>query len=144
MSENKSAKQTVVENGTEFEGVMRSECPIVVSGQVKGEVSAPALTLTNDGSVHGKIKVKQLKSQGSLGGEIDAESVELSGSVTDNTVIRSAALEVKLQETGGNRLQVSFGNCELQVGDASKKSKSESQGSSNKKEHTAPEPVAVN
>ena len=144
MSDNKTTKQTVVEHGTEFEGVMRSQCPVVVSGQVKGEVSAPSLTLTSDGNVYGKIKVKELKSQGSLGGEIDAESVELSGSVSDNTVIRSAALEVKLQESGGNRLQVSFGNCELQVGDASKKSKSESHGSASKKEHSAPEPVAVN
>ena len=144
MSDNKTAKQTVIENGTEFEGVMRSQCPVVVSGQLRGEVSAPALTLTNDGSVQGKIKVKELKSQGSLGGEIDAESVELSGSVSENTVIRSAALEVKLQESGGNRLQVSFGNCELQVGYPSKKSKSESHGNTNKKEHSTPEPVAVN
>ena len=144
MSDNKTTKQTVVEHGTEFEGVMRSQCPVVVSGQVKGEISAPSLTLTNDGNVYGKIKVKELKSQGSLGGEIDAESVELSGSVSDNTVIRSAALEVKLQESGGNKLQVSFGNCELQVGDASKKSKSESHGSASKKEHSAPEPVAAN
>ena len=144
MSDNKIAKQTVVENGTEFQGVLRSECPVVVSGKVKGEVSAPELTLTSDGHVQGKIKVKQLKSEGSLGGEIDAESVELSGSVSENTVIRSAALEVKLQESGGNRLQVSFGNCELQVGDPSKKSKSESHGGANKKEHSAPEPVAVN
>ena len=143
MSDNKTAKQTVIENGTEFEGVMRSQCPVVVSGQVRGEVSAPALTLTKEGSVQGKIKVIELKSQGSLGGEIDAESVELSGSVSENTVIRSAALEVKLQESGGNRLQVSFGNCELQVGDPSKKSKSESHGNA-KKEHSAPEPVAVN
>lgn len=144
MSDNKTTKQTVVEHGTEFEGVMRSQCPVVVSGQIKGEVSAPSLTLTNDGNVYGKIKVKELKSQGSLGGEIDAESVELSGSVSDNTVIRSAALEVKLQESGGNKLQVSFGNCELQVGDTTKKAKSESHGSASKKEHSAPEPVAVN
>ena len=144
MSENKTAKQTIIENGTEFQGVMRSECPVVVSGKMKGEISAPTLTLTNEGNVQGKIKVKQLKSQGSLGGEIDAESVELSGSVSENTVIRSAALEVKLQESGGNKLQVSFGNCELQVGDPSKKSKSESHGNANKKEQTAQEPVAVN
>lgn len=144
MSDNKTEKQTIVENGTEFEGVMRSQCPVVVSGQVKGEVSAPTLTLTNDGSVYGKIKVKQLKSAGSLGGEIDAESVELSGTVSDNTVIRSAALEVKLQESGGNKLQVSFGNCELQVGDPSKKSTTQMHGNGNKKEHSTHEPVGVN
>lgn len=142
MSETKSAKQTVVENGTKFEGVVRSECPIVVSGQLKGEVSAPTLTLTNEGSVHGKVKVKQLKSAGSLGGEIDADSVELSGTISDNTVIRSTALEVKLNQQAGSKLQVSFGNCELQVGDPSSKGKSESQGSG-KKEQPAGEPVGV-
>jgi cytoskeletal protein CcmA (bactofilin family) len=143
MSDNKTAKQTIVENGTEFEGVIRSQCPIVISGDVKGEVSAPTLTLTSDGSVHGKVKVKQLKSAGSLGGEIDAESVELSGRVSDNTVIRSAALEVKLQEPGSSKLQVSFENCELQVGDPSGKVKPEMQ-SGNKKEHSLTEPVGVN
>src|SRR5215470_14097338 len=117
MSETKTVKQTIVENGTEFEGVVRSQCPIVVSGQVKGEVSAPTLTLKPEGSVRGKVKVSQLKSEGSLGGEIDADSVELSGSVSDDTVIRAAALEVKLSQSASSKLRVSFGNCELQVGD---------------------------
>jgi cytoskeletal protein CcmA (bactofilin family) len=118
MSDN-TPKQTL-EIGTEFEGVLRSEAPVVVSGQLKGEVNAPALTLTDDGSVFGRVKVQQLKSSGSLGGEIDAESVELSGSVSDNTVIRSASLEVKLEEAGGDKLQVTFGNCELHIGDPTK------------------------
>ena len=143
MSETKMAKQTVVENGTSFEGVVRSECPIVVSGQLKGEVSAPTLTLTNEGSVQGKVKVKQLKSAGSLGGEIDADSVELSGSISDNTVIRSTSLEVKLNQSAGNKLQVSFGNCELQVGEPAAKSKSEAQNNNQKKEQPSGEPVGV-
>jgi cytoskeletal protein CcmA (bactofilin family) len=143
MAESKSVKQTVVENGTNFEGVVKSECPIVVSGQLKGEVSAPTLTLTNEGSVHGKVKVKELKSAGSLGGEIDAESVELSGSISDNTVIRSNALEVKLNQSAGSKLQVSFGNCDLQVGEPSAKAKPEAQGNSQKKEQPSGEPVGV-
>jgi len=142
MSETKTAKQTVVENGTNFEGVVRSECPIVVSGQLKGEVSAPTLTLTNEGMVQGKVKVKELKSAGSLGGEIDADSVELSGSIADNTVIRSKALEVKLNQAAGNKLQVSFGNCELQVGEPAAKAKPEAQGGQ-KKEQPSGEPVGV-
>ncbi len=119
------AKQTIVENGTEFEGTVRSKCPIVVSGQLKGEVSAPTLTLTPEGSIYGKVKATQLKSEGSLGGEIEADSVELSGSVSDDTVIKANALEVKLNQSAGNKLRVSFGNCELQVGDPNSKSKSE-------------------
>jgi cytoskeletal protein CcmA (bactofilin family) len=142
MSDTKTVKQTIVESGTEFEGVVRSQCAIVVSGQVKGEITAPTLTLKPEGTVRGKIKVSQLKSEGSLGGEIDAESVELSGSVSDDTVIRAAALEVKLNQSAGNKLRVSFGNCELQVGDPAVKAKPEAH--SNKKEQANPELARVN
>ena len=142
MSDSKTVKQTIIESGTEFEGVVRSQCAIVVSGQMKGEVSAPTLTLKPEGSVRGKIKVTQLKSEGSLGGEIDADSVELSGSVSDDTVIRAAALEVKLNQNAGSKLRVSFGNCELQVGDSAAKSKPEAH--SNKKEQASPELAKVN
>jgi len=137
----KTAKQ-IVEAGTEFEGVLRSEAPVVVSGQLKGEVNAPALTLTNDGSVYGKVRVKQLKSSGSLGGQIDAESVELSGSVSDNTVIRSTSLEVKLEESDDNRLHVSFGNCELYVGNPTKLASSQIKTDGNNKQ--LQDPIVVN
>lgn len=141
MSE-KPVKQTIVENGTEFEGILRSKCDIVVSGQLKGEVTAPSLTLKPEGNVSGKIKVSQLKSEGSLGGEIDADSVELSGTVSDDTVIKAASLEVKLNQSGGSKLKVSFGNCELQVGDpAAKSSKPEVQSS---KKEANPELARVN
>jgi len=144
MSETKTVKQTIVESGTEFEGVVRSQCAIVVSGQLKGEVTAPSLTLKPEGSVHGKVKVSQLKSEGSLGGEIDAESVELSGSVSDNTVIRATALEVKLNQSAGSKVRVSFGNCELQVGDLAVKAKPEMNGNGQKKEQAPKELARVN
>jgi cytoskeletal protein CcmA (bactofilin family) len=142
MSETKTVKQTIVESGTEFEGVVRSQCAIVVSGQVKGEITAPTLTLNPEGSVRGKVKVSTLKSEGSLGGEIEADSVELSGNVSDDTVIKASSLEVKLSQSAGNKLRVSFGNCELQVGDPAAKSKQEVH--SNKKEQVAPELARVN
>ena len=111
-----SSKQTVIESGTEFDGSMKSDCPISLSGKLKGQVAAPSLTVTPSGSVHGKVKVTQLKAQGEVSGEIDAESVELSGRVSDQTVIRAKTLEVMLTQAQGG-LQVTFGNCELQVGD---------------------------
>ena len=111
-----SSKQTVIENGTEFDGTMKSDCPISLSGKLKGQVAAPALTVTPSGSVHGKVKVSQLKAQGEVSGEIEAESVELSGRVSDQTVIRAKTLEVMLTQAQGG-LQVTFGNCELQVGE---------------------------
>ena len=142
MSETKTVKQTIVEKGTEFEGVVRSQCDIVVSGQIKGDVTAPTLTLKPEGSVRGKVKVTTLKSEGSLGGEIEAESVELSGSVSDDTVIKAAALEVKLNQSAGSKLRVSFGNCDLQVGEPAAKAKPETHG--NKKEQAGPELARVN
>lgn len=116
MSDN--AKQTILEDGTEFDGSIKSRCPITVSGKLKGEVSAPSLTVTQSGSVHGQVKVSNLKSQGEISGDIEAESVELSGKVSDQTTIRATTLEVMLnQAQSGGKLQVTFGNCELQVGE---------------------------
>ncbi|MBI4851527.1 MAG: polymer-forming cytoskeletal protein [Acidobacteria bacterium] len=114
-----SPKQTILEDGTEFDGSVKSKCPITVSGKLKGEVSAPSLTITSSGSVHGQVRVSHLKSQGELSGEIDAENVELAGKVNDQTTIRATSLEVTLNQPG-NKLQVTFGNCELQVGDKAK------------------------
>lgn len=108
-------KQTIIEDGTEFDGSVRSQCAITLSGKLKGELSAPSLTVTPTGSLHGQVKVTQLRSQGEISGEIEAESVELSGRVKDQTVIRAHTLEAKLNQTSGG-LQVTFGNCELQVG----------------------------
>jgi cytoskeletal protein CcmA (bactofilin family) len=126
MAENTPVKTTILEEGTEIEGSVRSKCPITVSGLLKGDVSTPTLTVTETGVVQGKVKVAQLKSQGALAGEIDADSVELSGSISDNTIIRANTLEVKLnQGKGANKLQVSFGNCELQVGDPKARTKPE-------------------
>jgi cytoskeletal protein CcmA (bactofilin family) len=122
MAEKDSAvKQTIVEDGTEFEGSMKSTCPITVSGKLQGVVSAPSMTVMQSGAVRGQIKVKELKSQGEISGEIDADSVELSGRVSDQTTIRAKTLEVMLNQKSDDKLQVTFGNCELQVGERSAK-----------------------
>ena len=84
--------------------------------EVDGQVAAPSLEVTKTGSVHGKVKVEQLTSKGEISGEIDADTVELSGKVNDDTVIRAKTLEVKLENKDGG-LQVAFGNCRLAVGD---------------------------
>ena len=123
MSESPITKHTVLEEGTEFEGSIRSQCPITVSGTLKGDVAAPSLTITLSGSVHGQVKVSNFKSEGEIAGEIDAESVDLSGHVSDQTTIRASSLHVKLGQNGSNsKLQVTFGNCDLHVGDPIAKS----------------------
>jgi cytoskeletal protein CcmA (bactofilin family) len=117
-------KRTIIENGTEIDGAIKSQRPIVLSGSVKGQVTAPSLEVTKDGMVKGTVKVSLFSCKGEVGGEIDAETVELSGRVCDATVIRSKTLDVKLAQ-GEGAVEVTFGNCELNVGElpAMKKAK---------------------
>jgi cytoskeletal protein CcmA (bactofilin family) len=116
-------KRTLVEEGTTFKGSLSSTCPIFVKGGVEGDIQAPSLTVATTGAVSGKVKAGELKSEGVLSGEFDVEKVQLSGSVKDNTVIRSKSLEVKLSVTG-SKMQVIFGECELEVGDQPTRDKS--------------------
>jgi cytoskeletal protein CcmA (bactofilin family) len=116
-----NTKQTIIESGTEFDGSIESDCAITLSGTLRGKVSAPGLTVTPSGRVDGQIKVSRLKMQGEVSGQIDAEDVELSGHVGDQTVIRAKTLEVSLAQPEGG-LQVTFGNCDLQIGDTKTRS----------------------
>ncbi|MBX3226922.1 MAG: polymer-forming cytoskeletal protein [Labilithrix sp.] len=109
-------KRTLVEEGTTFKGSMSSTCPVLVKGGIEGDVQAPSLTVAGSGTVSGKVKAGELKSEGSLAGEFDVEKIQLSGSVKDNTIIRAKSLEVKLSSTAG-KMQVVFGETELEVGE---------------------------
>jgi cytoskeletal protein CcmA (bactofilin family) len=111
-----TGKHTLVEEGTEFKGSMSSSCPIVVMGKVEGDITGPVIHVTPSGVVSGVVKVKQLRSDGELAGEVEADTVEISGRVRDRTVIRARSLEVSLSVTKGG-MQVVFGECELAVGD---------------------------
>lgn len=117
-------KRTLVEEGTTFKGSLSSTCPIHVKGGIEGDISAPSLTVAATGSVSGKVKAGELKSDGELSGEFDVEKVQLSGTVKDNTVIKAKSLEVKLAVTG-SKMQVVFGECELEVGDQPSREKTE-------------------
>ena len=111
-----STKKTLVEEGTQFKGALSSSCPVEVKGRVEGDLDAPSLTVSGTGAVKGKVKVGELHSEGEIAGEFDAGTVQLSGTVKDNTVIRAKSLEVKLSASNG-KLQVVFGECELSVGE---------------------------
>ena len=108
-------RKTLVEEGTQFKGSLSSNCPIEVKGRIEGDVTAPALSVALGGAVHGKVKVGEIRSQGELAGEFDADIVVLSGTIKDNTVIRAKSLEVKLA-SANSKMQVIFGECELEVG----------------------------
>ena len=111
-----NGRKTLVEEGTQFKGSMSSDCPIEVKGRIEGDLAAPSLQVSPSGAVHGRVKVGEIKSQGELAGEFDADTVQLSGSVKDNTVIRAKSLEVKLAPANG-KMQVIFGECQLEVGE---------------------------
>ena len=115
-----SARKTLIEEGTEFRGALKSNCPVVVSGKIDGELDAPSLTVSASGAVHGKVRVGDVRSEGEISGEFEADSVQLSGRVNNDTVIRAKSIEVKLASENG-RLQVSFGDCVLEVGDEPKR-----------------------
>jgi cytoskeletal protein CcmA (bactofilin family) len=109
-------KQTLIEQGTEFKGTMKSTCPVVVNGRVEGELSAPELDVTSTGTVRGNIKADRLSSRGALSGNIDAGDLYLSGSIGSKTVIKAKNLEVKLTPDQG-RMELTIGECTLDVGD---------------------------
>ena len=110
-----TTKKTLIEDGTEIEGSINSVCDISLSGKVEGDLSAPALDVTESGSVAGRVEVKNLRSEGEISGDIRADSVELSGKVKDDTVIQAKTMEVKLDQPDSG-LRVAFGNCQLKVG----------------------------
>ena len=119
MSDVKSDKKTFVEEGTQFKGTMTSTCAVVVRGVVEGDLSAPSLVISDTGAVRGKVKAQELTSLGEIAGEFDADVVNLSGRVRDNTIIRAKTLEVRLSTEEG-KMQVVFGEAHLDVGDAPK------------------------
>src|SRR5262249_25763551 len=109
-------KQTVVEEGSDFKGTLASSCGIVVRGRIDGEVEAPSLAVSSTGAVHGRVRVTQVVSEGEIAGDFEADSIRLAGSVRDSTVIRARTLEVRLASESG-KMQITFGECELSVGD---------------------------
>jgi hypothetical protein len=110
------SKQTVVEDGTELRGKLTSSCPVVINGLVDGELNAPEVTIATSGTVSGAIKAKRIRSQGTLSGSVEANDVFVSGTVKSNTTIVAKSLEVRLSPERG-KLQVTFGECTLDVGD---------------------------
>lgn len=115
-------KRTLVEEGTTFKGSLTSTCPIFVKGGIEGDIQAPSLTVATNGTVSGKVKAGELKSEGVIAGDFDVEKVQLSGTVKDNTVIKAKSLEVKLS-VANSKMQVVFGECELEVGDSPSREK---------------------
>lgn len=142
---NATDKRTLVEDGTVFKGSLSSSCPVHVKGGIEGEVDAPSLIVANTGKVSGKVRASELRSEGELSGEFDVEKVQLSGTVRDNTKIRAQSLEVKLTSQTGGKMEVLFGECELDVGDQPSREKGEAKRDAAKETNgkSVPPPEAV-
>ena len=110
-------KRTLVEEGTELSGILRSTCPVTVRGSVEGELAAPSLDIAPTGRVKGDVRVDSLVSEGEIAGTFRASTIRLSGAVRDGTVIHAKTLEVRLASDDG--FVVAFGRTILEVGDAS-------------------------
>ena len=108
-------KTTIIEEGTEFKGTLSASCPILARGRIEGEISGPALEVTDTGVVAGHVKVAELRSRGELAGTFEADEVMLSGRVRDETVIVAKALEVTPARAGA--VAVELDDCELQIGE---------------------------
>lgn len=108
-------KKTIIEEGTEFKGSLAASCPILARGRIEGDITGPALEVTDSGVVSGQVKVTELRSRGELAGRFDAEEVMLSGRVRDDTVIVAKALEVTPARAGA--VAVELDDCELQIGE---------------------------
>jgi cytoskeletal protein CcmA (bactofilin family) len=109
-----NGKHTLVEEGTELTGTIKSSVPIVVMGKVDGDITGPEIQISAKGVVAGNIKVQKLRSEGELAGSVEADAVQIAGRVRDRTVIKARSLEVTLASKG---MEVTFGECELAVGD---------------------------
>src|SRR4029078_2298833 len=99
---------TIVEEGSEFRGNFTSSRPIIVNGRIEGDVSAPAVMVTNSGARQGNVEAKTISCRGSAAGVFVADTIELSGSIAQNTVIRAQRLNLKIVSTSG-RVEIAFG-----------------------------------
>lgn len=122
MSENRSGptknaeKATVIEEGTELQGRLSSKCGLLIRGSVEGEIDAPAVEVAPSGRLTGTACVGDLRSEGHISGDFEAENVILAGSVGNKTKIRARTLEARLRSDGGP-LEVRFGESVLEVGE---------------------------
>jgi cytoskeletal protein CcmA (bactofilin family) len=132
-----SGKRTVIEEGSAISGNLSSSCPIVVLGKIEGEISGPSMEIAESGAVSGRIKVAAVSSRGELAGQLEAETVELSGRVRDETVIRARSLVTSTTGT-----PVKFGECELSIGDQPDKQRAIDQATGVARKGDAPAAVA--
>lgn len=109
-------RQTIIEEDTTFKGSLDSKYAIVVNGKVEGDLTGPSLVVNTGGAVQGGVKAKAIRSAGELQGTFEAEEMQISGRVCDDTTIKAKTLEVRLAKS--EESPIVFGECVLEVGEA--------------------------
>ena len=99
---------TVVQEGTDFRGDFTSTCPIIVNGRIEGGVKAPAVTVTDSGTLRGRVEATTIDCRGSVAGVLEADAIELSGTIAQNTIVRAQRLRLNIESTSG-RIELAFG-----------------------------------
>jgi cytoskeletal protein CcmA (bactofilin family) len=99
---------TIVQEGTDFRGNFTSTCPIVVNGRIQGDVKAPTVTVTSSGVLQGNVEAKTIACRGSVAGVLEADTIELSGDIAQNTIVRAQRLRLNIESTSG-RIELAFG-----------------------------------
>src|SRR5262249_53450811 len=98
---------SIVESGTDFKGTFTSSCPIVVNGSIEGDVTAPGVKVTPSGVLHGHVHARSISCRGSAAGVFEADTIELSGAIAQNTIIRAQRLNLNIASTSG-RIELAF------------------------------------
>jgi cytoskeletal protein CcmA (bactofilin family) len=134
-------RRTVIEDGTKMKGALSSQHPIVVMGLVEGELSGPRIEIAESGVVAGRLKATELRSRGEIAGEVDADEMHLAGRVRDRTVLRAKVLEIRSEP--GAPAAVTFGDCEIAVGEMPDKAAAIAAITAAQKARRGAEPPAV-
>lgn len=111
---NQSTRQTLVDKGTTLKGGIVSSCPVLVNGNIEGDLEVPELTVSSTGTVRGTVTANSVRSEGTIGGQLKAKRIELSGVVLPNTIIEADELDIQLGGEGKS-LQLTFGESPVLV-----------------------------
>ena len=81
-----TSKPSILSNGFEFEGVIKSDGVLNISSSLKGKVFAKSIFLDVDGIVEGEIQAEVLTIKGKIYGEIHCQDLTIgSRAVIDGT-----------------------------------------------------------
>ena len=93
---------SIISEGTEFKGNIKTSGEIQIDGVLNGNVRAKQVVVGITGNVHGNITANFLRICGKIEGEIRAETMEVvsSASVKGNVFKRTISIETGAKITG--------------------------------------------